>query len=493
MGMRVVAGGIMHETHTFSTEPTTLEGLAADRGEACFRYAGTNHSLGGVIDGCRELGINLVPTLFASSVSTGTIPDDVFETLADELVTLIVGALPADGIVLTLHGAMVSAGYPDADGEIVRRVRAAVGPTMAIAVTLDFHANVGPLLVGEATIITAYQTYPHVDIADRAREAVVLLSRTIEQEIRPVMALVQPPLLPVPQAQFTGRPPLRTLLDRTREIERGGEVVAVTVAGGFAYADIPDAGLSLLVTTDGDAATARRIAADLADLAWSLRHQMLVQNRSPREAVAEALASPVAPVVLVDVGDNIGGGTPGDGTVLLSELLAQGADEATIVIADPEAVTAAVAVGVGGTLRTAVGGKVDRLHGEPVPITGRVVRLGDGRWVHEGPENAGVPAEMGTTAVVQVDGVNLVLTSVKSMPGDLQQLRSVGIVPEQQKILVVKAAVRWRGGYESIVRHAIDVDTPGLGSVDLARFPFQRIRRPIFPLDPEMAWTATRE
>ncbi len=488
--MRFIVGGIMHETHTFSAEPTTPERLPVQRGDECLRYAGTNHSLGGVIDRCQELSIDLVPTLFASGVSTGTLTDDLFLTLVDELVTRIEAALPADGILLTLHGAMVSAGYPDADGEIVRRVRAAVGPDVPIAVTLDFHANIGRILVDSATVVTAYQTYPHVDAAEQARHAVELLAQVAKGQIRPTMTLVQPPLLPVPQAQWTGRPPLKTLLTRAREIERTGEVVSITIAGGFAYSDIADAGLSVLVTTDDDLAAAQRVAAELAELAWSLRKEMLVQNRSPREAVAEAIASTVAPVVLVDVGDNIGGGTPGDGTVLLAELLAQGAQEATVVIADREAVAVAIAAGVGATVRASVGGKVDRLHGEPVPIAGEVVRLGDGHWIHEGPENAGVPAEMGDTAVVRVDGVNLVLTSRKSMPGDLQQLRSVGIAPERQQILVVKAAVRWRGGYEPIVRHAIDVDTPGLGSVDLARFAFERIRRPIFPLDPEMTWSA---
>jgi microcystin degradation protein MlrC len=190
-------------------------------------------------------------------------------------------------------------------------------------------------------------------------------------------------------------------------------------------------------------------------------------------------------VMLVDVGDNIGGGTPGDGTVLLRELLAQGAKEAAIVIADAEAAAAAHAAGVGATVRLKVGGKTDRLHGEPVTVEGRVRLLSDGRWVHEGPENAGVPADMGPTAVVRCGGVDLVLTLRKSMPGDQQQLRSVGIDPTKQQIIVVKAAVRWRGGFGPIARHAVYADTPGLGSVDLRRFDYRNIRRPIFPLDPE--------
>jgi microcystin degradation protein MlrC len=315
-----------------------------------------------------------------------------------------------------------------------------------------------------------------------------LLVEAIEGRIRPRMALVQPPLLPVPQAMHTERHPFKTLFDRAFELERDGSALTISIAGGFAYADVPMAGMSILAVTDGDPARAEQIARELANLAWLLREDMLVRNAPPAEAVAEAIAYPEGPVVLVDVGDNIGGGTPGDGTVLLAELLRQRAHEAAMVVNDPAAAAAAFAVGVGGTLETAVGGKTDRLHGAPVTIRGTVRLLCDGRWVHEGPENAGVPVDSGSTAVVRVDGVNLVLTSRKTAPGDLQQLKSVGIDPVRQKILVVKAAVRWRGGYEPITRHAIHVDTPGLGSVDLGRFAFAHLRRPIFPLDPETTW-----
>ena len=489
--MRLITGGIAHETHTFSAEPTTLETLGVVRGDELLAYAGMNHSVGGVIDACREAGIELAPTLFAGDVSTG-IPDrETFETLLGELCERIAAALPADGVVLTLHGAMAAEGFPDAEAEIARRVREVVGDEMPIAVTLDLHANIGQAMVDRVDIVTTYDTYPHTDAAERAREAVALLARTIRGEIRPTMALAKPPLMPVPQGMASGEEPFRTIYARAHEMERTGEALTVTVAGGFAYADVPEAGVGMLVTTDGDPEAARRLADELAALAWSRRQEMVVRNTPPGEAVAEAIAFGRGPVMLVDVGDNIGGGTPGDGTVLLAELLAQSAEEATVVIADAEAAAAAFAAGVGGTLRAAVGGKVDRLHGDPVAVEGQVRLLCDGRWVHEGPENAGVPVEMGPTAVVRCGGVNLVLTSRKTMPGDQQQLKSVGIDPTRQRIIVVKAAVRWRGGFEPIAAHAIYADTPGLGSVDLRRFPFRHIRRPIFPLDPEAVFSAT--
>jgi microcystin degradation protein MlrC len=490
--VHLIAGGIMHETHTFSAEPTPLEAFTVRRGDELAAYGGTNHSMGGVVDACRELGADVSYTYLAQATSTAPISAALFDEMVGELVDGIERALPADGIVLTLHGAMVAEGCLEADAEIVRRVRALVGPDLPIVVTLDLHANTGQALVDAATIVVGYDTYPHIDLNERAREATRLLARTIAGEIDPVMALARPPLLPVPQAMFTSSHPFRTLFERAFALEERGEALTITIAGGFAYADGPSTGLSVIVTADGDAAAARAMADELAMLAWELRDDMRVANVDPADAVAAAIARPEGPVMLVDVGDNIGGGTPGDGTVLLAELLRQGARDAVVVIADAEAVRDAFAAGVGGTVETRVGGKADDRHGAPVPITGRVRLLSDGRWIHEGPENAGVAAEPGPTAVVEIDGVTLVLNSRKIAPGDQQQLKSVGIDPLRQKIIVVKAAVRWRGGFGTIAKHAIHVATPGLGDVDLSRFTFDHLTRPIWPLDEIDRWEAGR-
>jgi microcystin degradation protein MlrC len=486
--MRLIVGGIMHETHTFSVEPTTAATLPIVRGGECWRYRGTNHSLGGVIDACDERGIELVPTMHVDAVSTGTPDRASFEEMLGELIDRIEAALPADGIVLNLHGAMVAEGFPDAEAEIARRVRDLVGSDLPIAITLDFHANIGQGMVDAATVVTTYDTYPHVDAGARAREAVDLLVKTIEGTINPVMVLVKPPLIPVPQAQFTAKEPFKSLFDRAFALEAAGEALSITIAAGFPYADVPDAGVSILVTTDGDRAKAERLANELARAAWDARELMIVHNTPPDQAVAEAIAYPEGPVMLVDVGDNIGGGTPGDGTVILAELIRQNAQEATMVIADPDSVRAAIAAGVRNDVQLTVGGKTDRLHGDPVAVHGTVRVISDGKWIHEGPENAGVPVEMGPTVVVRTGGINLVLTSKKCMPGDQQQLKSLGINPTAQKMIVVKAAVRWRGGYERIAKHAIHVDTPGLGSVDLSRLDFRNVRRPIYPLDLETTW-----
>jgi microcystin degradation protein MlrC len=489
--MRVITGGIMHETHTFSAESTPESVWDIARGEECWRYAGTNHSLGGTIDGSRAHGVDLIPTFFAHATASGPVDADTFKRFVDEITTGIADALPADGVVLNLHGAMVAEGVPDGELEILRRVRAVTGPDLPIAVTLDLHANTSMDLVDLATIIVGYDTYPHVDISERAQEAVGLLVRTIRGEITPVMGFAAPPLMPVPQAMNTSVHPFKTLFDRVHALEDDGSALSITFAGGFAYADTPAAGLSVIAVTDGDKPTANRIAHDIARQAWDLRHDMVIANVPAPDAVEQAIAYPQGPVVLVDVGDNIGGGTPGDGTVILAELLRQGAEGAVVVIADPASVQGALRAGIGGQVSLTVGAIVDRLHGEPLPISGTVRLLSDGKWVHEGPENTGVPVNSGPTAVIDVAGNCVVLTSVKIAPGDLQQLKSVGIDPERQHILVVKAAIRWRGGYLPITKHHIDVDTPGLGSVHPANFAFRKVRQPIFPLDMDAEWDGT--
>lgn len=488
--MRFIGGGIMHETHTFSSEPTPLERFRIWRDDEVLIFRGKNHSFGGTIDACETLGIDLVPTYYADTLSTAPPNRATFDVMTAELCDRIAAALPADGIVLNLHGAMVVEEIPDAEAEIVRRVREIAGYDIPVAVTLDFHANIGEEMVALATIVTTYDTYPHTDAAERAKEAVDLLWRTAKGDISPVMALIKPPMLLVPQEMPTGNGPFQDVFALAHARETSGEVLSITIAGGFAYSDVPMAGVSVLVTTDADLERARVVASELANALWERRTDMTFTNVSSEDAVRQAIGCTDGPVMLVDVGDNIGGGTTGDGTVLLDELLRQNAQDAVVVIADAEAAAAAIAAGPGGVFDGLVGGKVDALHGDPVQVTGRVQMISDGRWTHEGPENAGVPVESGPTAVVQSGGVSVVLTSNKIAPGDQQQLKSVGLWPDRQHIIVVKAAIRWKGGYEPIARHVFYVDTPGLGATDLSRFAFRNLSRPLYPLDQDVSFGA---
>jgi microcystin degradation protein MlrC len=258
--------------------------------------------------------------------------------------------------------------------------------------------------------------------------------------------------------------------------------------GGFAYADTPCTGTSIIVTTNGDRDLAQRYAEELASILWEGRQAALPQFYSPHDAVAQALALPGRPILLVDSADNIGGGTPGDGTDALAAMLDLQVQEGTIVLADAEAVATCWAAGEGAQVRLAVGAKMDTWHGTPVMVSGEVRRLSNGVFTCELAENHfasfyGTTVDMGRTVWLRVQGVNIILTERKTPPFDLGQLRSAGVQPEQQKMIVVKSAVAYRAAYMPIAAGVIEMDTSGLCSANLARFPYAHLRRPIFPLD----------
>ena len=283
--------------------------------------------------------------------------------------------------------------------------------------------------------------------------------------------------------QETDREPMRSLMALAREAERRPGLLSVSLMAGFPYADVPAMGPSVIAVADGDRAAAQDVADELAGRMWEARRELFVPCPGPEEAVRLALASDRRPVVLVDLGDNVGGGSAGDGTVLLAELLRQRAAGAVVVLHDPDAVGAARQAGPGGRFERAVGGRVDRLHGDPVRGPGRGRSLHDGTWVEDQPRHGGRRFnDQGPTAVVTIDGPNtLVLNSLRTPPFSLGQLTSLGIDPARQAILVVKAAVAYKAAYGPIAGRVIEVDTPGLTAIDPARFTFRHIRQADVP------------
>ena len=355
---------------------------------------------------------------------------------------------------------------------------------MPIGVTLDFHANVTAEMVRHATLLHGYKTYPHVDMAERGREAAVRVADVLARKIRPAVAFRQPPLLPPIASQLTARGPMRRLYDLADAMERDPRVISVSVFAGFPLADIHDAGLSIYVATNDDAPLAAKLAEELETVAWDHRREFVHRATPVREAVAEALALDVRPVVLADIADNTGGGAAGDGTEILRELLRVQAPSATVAcLWDPEAAAACTRAGVGATLTLDVGGKVDDRHGVPVTMRARVAALSDGAFVHKGPMLRGLPGRLGPTAVLQTGGVKVILISHRWQTLDPEMIRLVGIDPRAERILVVKSSIHYRAAFEPLAARIIEVDAPGLSSSSLDRFSFTRVRRPIFPLD----------
>lgn len=486
--MRIALGGIMHESNSFAAGPTgrgRFEEGSLTRGDALLAAWGdAHHEVGGFTAGAERFGYELAPTVMAWATPAGPVDDTVIDEVVAEIIDGCRRA-SADGLLLALHGAMVSPRHADADGEVLRRLRSALGEDLAIVATLDFHANVSPALAEQADALVGYQTYPHVDQRQRGLDAAGLVARAVRGEIRPVVALAKPPMILNLLGQETDREPMRSLMKWAREAERRPGILSVSLMAGFPYADVPQMGPAVLVVADGDRLAAQAVADELAGRMWEARRDLFVACPGPEEAVHLALASGQTPVVLVDLGDNVGGGSAGDGTVLLRELLRQGASGAVVVLYDPDGARDALRLGLGGRFERAVGGWVDRVHGDAVPVRGVVLSLHDGTWIEDQPRHGGRRFnDQGPTAVVEIEGPNLlVLNSLRTPPFSLGQLTSLGIDPARQSILVVKAAVAHKAAYGPIAGRMIEVDTPGLTAIDPARFRFQQIRRPMFPLD----------
>jgi microcystin degradation protein MlrC len=485
--MRVAVGCIYHESNTFFGQPMTLEKFAEQAlhydGDVVSNWQGTASEMAGFIEGAARFGFELVPTIVAWGWPLGALTAETFETLTGKLLSRIRSADKLDGVLLSLHGAMVSENYLDADGEVLRRVRGTIGPTVPLVVTLDYHANLTEEMARWPDAIVGYDTYPHIDQTDRGLEAATIMRRILEDDLRPKIALARRPFLPHILSQITERPPMADAIKIAHDLERRPDIVSVTVAAGFPYCDVPKAGLGVLVVAKESAAGAYEAAEALAGSVWRRRAEFELSIPGPEEAVREAISETNGLTLLIDVGDNLGAGTPGDGTVLLSELLKQGAREALVLLPDPEAVAACMKAGVRVRVRLKVGGKTDSHHGQPLEIEGLVRTLSDGRFRNVGPMRNGVQDDQGPTAVVDTGSMLVVLTERRMPMWNLQQLRFLGIEPTRLRIIVVKAAIAYRAAYGPIAQRIIEVNTPGLSAADIRQFNFKRLTRPVYPLD----------
>ncbi|UVI31352.1 M81 family metallopeptidase [Paenibacillus spongiae] len=484
--MRIAVAGILHETNSFAPGTTGTDDFrdkewASDREIFHNYYEHTRTSMGGVIHAVRDSGAELACGVYTAATPSGIVTAEAAEFMMDALVASLDPA--ADGIVLILHGAMVAEGYPDMEGEILRRVRSAVGPSKPIAMTLDLHANVSAEMVEYADVIVGYDTYPHVDMYERAVEAVGLLIRTIRKEINPVRALAHPRMLVVPQVMVTETEgPFRELMDLAFAIEQDARVLNVTVIGGFPYSDVPDAGIAFIVTTDGDRELAGNYAEALRAAAWERRERLVLNDIQPAKAVRLAFAEEEGPVILVEGSDNVGGGSPADATHVLKRLI-HAPKKSLIVIRDEEAAALAHELGVGAQFAAPIGGKSDRLHGDPVFVSGKIRLLSDGKYTHMGAYMTGQRADMGLTAVVEAGHLTVVLTEKRTAPWDPGHVVSLGIRAETYHVIVVKAAIAWRTSFGSICKRIIPVDSPGCTGSSITDFAYEKVRRPIYPLD----------
>lgn len=492
--MRIISGGVQHETNTFSKTPTTLAdfirdsncGENLDGGEVIFdRFRRTGSIHGGYIAGAEKAGVELVPLLCARAQPSGHVRQSAFDTMLDRFLERLNKAGPFDGVLLDLHGAMVTEQHEDAEGAWIAAVREVVGNDVPIVVTLDLHANITSRMAELSDVIIGFDTYPHVDMNERGHEAARLMARIVRKEVSPVQEFRQLPLITLPPMQCTLREPMQSLMKRVHQLESEPGVLTATVSMGFPFADITDAGVSVLVTTDNDPAMAAEKADEVASWLWDLKDELQPDLTSIEDVIEYVKAHPDdGLVIFADGSDNPGGGAPCDGTVALRAMIdAQVQGGVAGVLFDPETAAQAHQAGVGATIPVRLGGKTDDLHGEPIEGPAYVRALCDGRYVYQGPMLNGVEDSLGATATLIVGGIEVVVSSQRRQCLDAEMLRVAGIDPASRRLLVVKSAVHFRAHLGPLASRIFDADTPGVHRPDFDAFRYEKLRRPIYPLD----------
>lgn len=490
---RIAVGGISHESDSFSPTPTRLADFnwpAIKTANFIPLHEKASTTIAGYIEGARRYNLDLIPTMWAQATPAGPLTDETFDTLSAELIRQLKAIPDLDGVLLALHGAMVVEGHPHGDAELMRRIRAALGTRIPINVVHDFHANVAPEMVEFTTALLTFKECPHLDPKDRGIQAAHIMAETVAGRVKPVQVLVKPEMILNIIHHDTYKLPLKPIVDASKELEKQPGVLGASVPGGYQWGDVKWVGPSAIVITNNDRALAEREAKRLSQMLVDLQPKLKMKLPSPAEAVRMANAADRFPVALIDTGDNIGGGSAGDSTFILTELLEQKAQGWVMTIADPAAVDAAIKAGLGGTFDMVVGGKTDKFHGEPVRVKGRVRSLHSGQYIEpEVRHGGGRYWDMGHTAVIEVEGSTsdlqnlLLVTKKRSSPNSMHQLISNGIYPERQRILVAKGTIAPRAAYEPVAAKLIEVDSPGVTAVNPARFTYKNVRRPLFGLE----------
>jgi len=495
MKPRILFAGLFHETHTFLDAVTRWEDFQVIFDEAILAKLGDSSPTDGFLEEAARHGWDVIPTVDARATPSGTVEDAMFERYWREFLVRARPALAAgvDGIYLVLHGAMATQTIRDPEGELLARIRALPGAeAVPIFGVLDLHANVSSRMCSLANGLVMYRENPHTDAKQSAQRGAALLARCLREKCVPRMVWCRPPILWAPPGTGTHADPMLALESFARELESPpSEIWACNIAGGYSFADTPDTGCSLSVVTSGTVDSARIHLERGARLAWSLRERGTISYPGVDEVVAALKASPPAegPVLLVEPSDNIGGGAPGDGTGVLRALRHHAIERSLVILNDPLAVASLQNASAGEARRLAVGGRGSRLDAGPVEIEATFISRSDGNFILEDKQSHlasmnGIHIAMGPCAVIRAGGVTLLLTSRKTAPFDLGQLRSQGIEPREFAIIGVKAAVAHKRAYDPIAKASYFVDTPGPCTSNLASLPWKQLRRPVYPLDP---------
>jgi microcystin degradation protein MlrC len=499
MAFTVLTAEFSHESNTFSRCPAdyaAFEARGVSFGEAAVAERGeANTPLAGFLDVARPHGWRVIHTISAAAQPSGPVTRDAYE----RIVGVIVDAAKAhagaiDGVLLGLHGAMVTDFSQDGEGELLERLRAVLGKDVPIGITLDPHANVTRRMAALANIIVAYKTYPHVDVRESGLLAAGILRRAMSGEISPVTVRADRPMLEEVNGGRTDIGPMVARIARAKAYEQEPDVFAVSVNGAFGNADIEEVGPTVLVTCQGDLDRHLAFADGLVDDMWQRRFEKVTEFLSVEAAVDEAkpFVATTGPLIIADYADNPGGGGYGDATELLRVMIAANLRDACFgPIVDPEAAAELHCAQPGETVSVRLGGKVDpRVGGAPLALTGTLIGVSDGDYLGDGPMLGGLKGSWGPCGVLRVGDIDILVTTARAQMIDLQQFRAFGIDPAAKRVVGLKSMQHFRAAFEPIAGKVIVCDSGALCTPDLTKLPYVNVRRPIFPLDRNLTLNA---
>ncbi|MBD3674449.1 MAG: M81 family metallopeptidase [Planctomycetaceae bacterium] len=500
--MRIGIIGLLHESNTFLASPTVIDNFKqvtlATGAEIPPLFEESHHEIGGFFVGLKQLSdsieepIEIVPIFVGRSLPSGTISSECWQELQRRLFQELEQAGPLDGLLLAPHGATVSEEILDADGNWMQKVRQVVGLDLPLIATCDPHANLSPQMVAACDAILAYRTNPHLDQKQRGMQAAELLVRTIQGEIKPCMEAIFPPMAISIDRQMTEEWPLSELCATANEQQlTEPDLLSNSILLGFPYADVPEMGSAVVVVTDNDPAKARAYAQKLAEKMWSHREDLAADLVSIETAL-DRCREFSEPVCLLDMGDNVGGGSSADGTSLAEALHHRNEFSAFVCLYDPQVVKEAEAVGAGNRATFSVGGKTDDLHGSPFTAEFEIVSFHDGRFRESEVRHGGFSEfDQGMTVILKTStDLTIMVTSRRMVPFSLQQVISGDLDPASFDVLVAKGVNAPIAAYREVCPHFIRVNTPGSTSADMTQLPFEHRRRPLFPFERETSWSS---
>jgi microcystin degradation protein MlrC len=479
--VRIFTGGLGTETNSFSPLPTAMRGF-----EEYLRLpAGTTLAEPQEATGApwaaqqyvARHGGTLVSGPISYAMPAGPTVRRVYEALRDELLAALQAALPVDIVAYSLHGAMIAERYDDCEGDLLARTRAIVGPDVAVGALLDLHCHISAQMVDSADALVLFKEYPHIDFVERGTELIEILVRTARREIRPHMAVQDCRMIDL---FHTTREPMRSFVADMQARENRDGVLSLSAAHGFPWGDTPDMGTKMLVVTDGRPELGARIAAEFGERLFAMRGRAQKPPMTIEAALQQASQANATPIVIADTADNAGGGAPSDSTFVLQAVLERGLQDVALgPLWDPIAAAAAMDAGEGATLDLRIGGKMGRASGQPLDL--RVTVTGICR---NAAQSYGVSHEpLGDCVAVRVNGVDIVLNTLRTQAFGPELFENVGIDPRSCRIVVVKSTQHFHAGFGPLAADVLYIGGPGALERDLGRLPYRKIIRPKWPFD----------